>query len=523
MIVTPDPALRVLFLASEVAPYAKTGGLADVGGALPGVLQKLGAEVRVGLPFYQTIRQGGFPMERVFTGLKVPVGGQVLDATVYETQTADGVRVNFFDAGQLFDRPRLYGTPDADYSDNLQRFTFFCRAALLFAKEIGFRCDVVNCHDWQTGLVPAYLKTIYKDDPFFSRTASIFTIHNMAFQGVFPARDFGVCGLPAREFNIEGVEYWGNISLLKAGMVYADAISTVSVAYSREIQTPEFGFGLDGVLRKRSSDIYGILNGADYSEWDPALDSYILAHYDSRDISGKQRCKRDLIDRLGLSLVGSSLIGLDCGTGDRPLLCMMSRLTAQKGYDLLLPVIDDLIELGVSLVVAGEGDSRYEQALLEASLRHVGLMAVRFCFDEQMAHRILAGADMLLMPSLFEPCGLTQIYAMRYGTVPIVRATGGLDDTVEKYEASSASGTGFKFSPCDKKADKKADRIVDPKVDSKALLAEVQQAVNIYRSPNLWLNLMKNGMQVSFSKEDSGQKYMDLYRKVADQFSPYPH
>lgn len=481
-------SLRVWFLAPEVAPFAKTGGLADVAGSLPGALKKLGVDVGVALPLYRMVREGDFPIRRVYRGLKVPLGRETLECDILETATDQGVPVFLFDRGDLFDRSGLYGTAEGDYGDNLERFAFFSRAALLFAKEAGFQVDLVHCHDWQTGFAPVYLKTLYGRDPFFCQAASVFTIHNMGYQGLFPADRLSISGLPASEFHPEGFEYWGNISLLKAGLVYADAITTVSPRYSREIQTPEFGMGMDAILRNRSADLHGIINGADYHTWDPATDPHIAAQYSLGGMNGKRACKAALAQTLGL----------DHQCLPRPLLAVVSRLTVQKGHDLLLEILPDLAQLDVGLVILGAGERKYEEALTLLGQQYPERLAVRVGFDESLAHRIMAGADMLLAPSHYEPCGLTQIYALRYGTVPIVRAIGGFDDTIQQFDPSSGQGTGFKFL----------------EHEAGAVLDQIREAIQTYQDKAVWQQLVKNGMKADFSWDESARKYIALYEQV---------
>jgi starch synthase len=477
--------LKIWFLASEVAPFAKTGGLADVAGSLPASLKGLGMDVRVGLPFYQMAKNGGFETTSVLEGLEVPLGNRVLKGDILETSTQEGVPVYLFDGEGLFDRPGLYGSSRGDYPDNLERFSFFCRAALLFAEDKGLDFDVIHCHDWQTGLIPVYLKTLYRGDPFFSQCVSIMTIHNLGYQGVFPAERLPVCGVPESEFHPGGVEYWGKISLLKAGIMYADAITTVSPTYSREIQTPEFGLGMEGILKKRSADLYGILNGADYNTWDPAIDSHISAQYSTGDMRNKQLCKSHLISELGLHE----------RLADRPLLGMVSRLAAQKGSDLLVEIAQDLVKLNAGLIVLGAGEEKYESFLVKLEKEYPESIAVRIGFDEPLAHRIIAGADMLLVPSRYEPCGLTQIYALKYGTVPIVRATGGLDDTIEQFDPASGKGTGFKFI----------------EYEAEAFLDQIKRAVQLFEDGSGWMKLVENGMQSDFSWERSAHQYVSVY------------
>jgi starch synthase len=480
--------LSVWFLAPEVAPFAKTGGLADVAGALPGALKNLDVDVRVAVPLYRMVKEGDFPMQRFFSGLEVPLGNETLKCDILETGTDQGVPVYLFDRGDLFDRSGLYGTAQGDYSDNLERFAFFTRAALLLAKRAGLHFDVVHCHDWQTGLAPVYLKRLYREDAFFSSAASVFTVHNMGYQGLFPAEKLSVCGLPASEFHPEGLEYWGNISLLKAGLVYADAITTVSPRYSREIQTPEFGMGMDAILRNRSADLHGIINGADYHTWNPATDPKIPAHYGIGHMDGKRACKAALAHTLGL----------DPRFLARPLLAVVSRLTVQKGHDLLLEIIPDVVGLDVALVILGAGEQKYQQALGLLGQKYPERLAVRVGFDEDLAHQIMAGADMLLAPSRYEPCGLTQIYALKYGTVPVAPAIGGFDDTIVQFDSTSGQGTGFKFL----------------NHDPGTVLHQIREAVQTYQDKALWKKLVRNAMKADFSWTESARKYVALYEQV---------
>lgn len=483
-------SLKVWFLASEVAPFAKTGGLADVAGSLPGALKKLGVDVRVGLPFYRMAKQKNFPTSKAAAGLEVPMGDKILKGDVLETSTVEGVPVYLFDREDLFDRPNLYGTPEGDYYDNLERFTFFSHAALLFAKEAGLQFNVVHCHDWQTGLIPAYLKTLYREGSFFSDLSSVFTIHNLGYQGLFPADKLSTCGIPVSEFRPEGLEYWGQMSILKAGIVYADAITTVSPRYSREIQTPEFGMGMDDILRKRSDDLYGILNGADYTSWNPATDRHITDHYSLRNIRGKRNCKAGLVKELGLHR----------RFVDRPVLGMVSRLAAQKGSDLLVQIVEDVVGLDAGLVILGAGEEKYQALLLELASKYPESVAVTIGFDEGLAHRIMAGIDMLLVPSRYEPCGLTQIYALKYGTIPIVRATGGLDDTIQQFDQNSGEGTGFRFV----------------QYEAGAFLDQIKEALKVFEDRPGWMRLVKRGMREDFSWEKSAREYVALYEKVID-------
>lgn len=480
--------LRILFLSSEVAPFAKTGGLADVAGALPDALKRQGAEVSIALPFYRVTREGAFSVQPMVSGLRVPLGAATLTGRVLQAHTKEDVPVYLFEREDLFDRPNLYATSEGDYYDNLERFVYFSRAALLFLKHRGSPVDVIHCHDWQTGLVPAHLKTVYRDDPLFASTRTLFTIHNIGYQGLFPKEKLAVCGLPPGVLHMEGLEYWGQISLLKAGIVYADALTTVSPSYAREIQSPEFGLGMEGILQKRAKDLHGILNGADYGLWSPDKDPDIPYPYDEHRLEEKARNKEALLHEVGLK---ESL-------RDRPLFGMISRLSAQKGCDLLVQVMEEIIGMGAGVVILGSGEEKYQTLLEKAARRHPGDLSLRIGFDESLAHRIMAGADVLLIPSLYEPCGLTQMYALKYGTVPLVRATGGLDDTIVPFDPETGQGNGFKFGPY------KAD----------ALMGAVKEAASLYEVPATWRVLMRRGMAEDFSWDRSAQRYLDLYQSI---------
>ena len=480
--------LRILFLSSEVTPFAKTGGLADVAGSLPDALKRLGADVSIALPFYRVTEEAGFSPQLLFQGLQVPLGRATLTSHVLQTQTKEGVPVYLFQREDLFDRPNLYATPEGDYYDNLERFTHFSRAALLFLKQTGSPVDVIHCHDWQTGLVPAYLKTVYGDDALFASTATVFTIHNIGYQGLFPQEKLAICGLPPQVFQMEGLEYWGQISFLKAGMVYADALTTVSPSYAREIQNPEFGLGMEGVLQKRARDLHGILNGVDYERWSPDKDPDIPYPYDRHRPGEKARNKEALLNEMGLKEA----------LQDRPLFGMISRLSAQKGCDLLVQVMPEMVGLGAGLVILGSGEEKYQALLDDMARKHPEAVSLRIGFDESLAHRIMAGADILLIPSLYEPCGLTQMYALKYGTVPLVRATGGLNDTIVPFDPQAKQGNGFKFGP----------------YRAEALMGSVKEAVRLYQDPAAWQVLMANGMREDFSWDRSARRYLDLYESI---------
>jgi starch synthase len=481
--------IKVLFLSPEAVPFAKTGGLADVAGALPHALRHLGVEVEIMLPFYRVVREGGFQAHPLLKDLAVPLGDTELAAQVLGAKTAAGLSVYFIEREDLYDRPNLYGTPLGDYYDNLERFAFFAHAALETATTLSLKPNVIHCHDWQTGLVPALIKGPYRDSTSLGAPATVFTIHNLGYPGLFPADKLSLTGLSSDAFfHPEGLEYYGKISLLKAGVVYSDTVTTVSPSYAREIQTAEHGMGMEGILRLRRAHLHGILNGVDYGLWDPSQDRHISAHYSPRKLTGKKACKDALIQQMGL----------DPTLSKRPLLGMVSRLDVQKGLDLLVQILDDILSLDVGLVILGSGDEQIQQAIQQAAQRYPGRISLRIGFDEPLAHRIMAGADIFLIPSRYEPCGLTQMYALKYGTVPVVRATGGLDDTIVQFVSRTGRGNGFKFHP----------------YEAAAFLRAIQEAVALFTDLKAWRKLMANGMKADFSWEQSARKYLELYKSL---------
>ncbi|HVP48982.1 MAG TPA: glycogen synthase GlgA [Bryobacteraceae bacterium] len=469
--------IKVLMVASEATPFAKTGGLADVVGSLPGALRSFDCEVAVLIPRYRAIDLGS--ARRIYDSLPVWLGGVQHQTSLYQ---AGETPFYFLDAPALYDRDGLYGDSDGDYPDNAVRFAVLSRAALAVARRV-FRPQILHCHDWQSGLVPVYLRTVFACDPTFLGIKTLFSIHNLGYQGLFPPAVLPQVGLDRRVFNIKGLEFFGQVSLIKGGLNYSDALSTVSRKYALEIQTPEYGFGLDGVLRARSADLYAILNGIDYGNWDPQTDPYIAAQYSPGDLSGKRLCKQDLIGEFGLPELAVT----------RPLLGVISRLTPQKGTELLIEIAPQLVEEDLYLVVLGSGDPVYEEALQTVAAACPDRIGVRFGYDESLAHRIEAGADVFLMPSQYEPSGLNQMYSLRYGTVPVVRATGGLDDTIDE-------GTGFKFQ----------------EYSAEAFLAAVRAAAAAYQDRQGWEALMRRGMLKDYSWRASAAEYAALYQKVLD-------
>ncbi len=476
--------MKIAFLASEAVPYAKTGGLADVAASLAQTLALAGHEVKLILPYYRIV-ESRFPQLRVVKFDRAPSGKDRF--RVREDRVA-GATAFFIEKKEYFDRDRFYGSPDGDYPDNGERFAFFCRAALETLKAMDFSPDIIHVHDWQTAPALAYLKFGSDGRDYFRNTKSVFTIHNLAYQGLFERGILGRIGLPDRLFRMEDLEFFGRVNFLKAGILYADAVTTVSPRYAREIQTPEFGCGLDGLLRMRSATLWGILNGIDESAWNPSFDAGIAARFTSEDLSGKADCKADL----------AGLFGFPAASPDVPLIGMVSRLADQKGFDLLVESLSTLFAQDVRLIVLGTGETVIEEALKKSRERFPTRLGLRIAYDDSLARKILAGSDCFLIPSLYEPCGLTQMYCQKYGSVPIVRATGGLDDTVDDFNSATGAGTGFKFEAA----------------TSGALVEAVRRAVQAHRDKPQWEKIMRAGMRRDFSWNRSGESYLQLYRAL---------
>jgi starch synthase len=476
--------MRILMVASEAIPWAKTGGLADVVGALPRALVRLGHQVDVVIPRYRGINAG-----RAAGRVTVALGGRSADAPVFELDT-EGVRMLFVDQPEYFDRPALYGEGNRDYPDNPLRFAFLGRAALEWASASGDRYDVVHAHDWQAGLVPVMLGTTFARHALLGGTPAVFTIHNLAYQGTFGVEWLRPLGLGLELMRIDALEFWGRISFLKGGVTFSRVITTVSPRYAQEIQTPEFGFGFDGVLRYRSRDLVGILNGIDYDQWDPARDAHLPEPYTASNLQGKAAAKRAVLEAYGMPASEAGLA--------RPLIGMVSRMVDQKGFDLVAAVADDLARIDASVVVLGTGDRRYEEMWRALAARHGDRIGARIGFDEGLAHLIEGGADLFLMPSRFEPCGLNQMYSLRYGTVPLVRATGGLFDTVRNYDPRSGQGTGFTFD----------------EYSPRALLGTLRWALDIYEDRDAWRRIQQAGMREDNSWDARARQYVQVYERA---------
>ncbi|GFE57453.1 glycogen synthase GlgA [Geobacter sp. AOG1] len=477
--------MKILFVASEVAPFAKTGGLADVTGSLPVALKRLGHDVRIILPLYKTVGEGPFPIHKGRKSVEIPLGETLRKGFLRQSTSAD-IPVYLLENRFFFHRDHLYGTPAGDYPDNHQRFAFFCRGVLDLLKRMDFRPDILHCHDWQTALVPVLLRYAHREDPFFMSTATLFTIHNLAYQGLFPKTSLGEMGFDWSYFTIDRLEYYDQVNLMKGGILTADLVTTVSPSYCNEILSVEQGCGLEGVLAQRRDDLYGVLNGLDPEEWDPATDRHIFKTYTPAAPAGKAVNKRGLQKRLGLEVAP-----------DIPLVGMVTRLASQKGIDLLTAILPRLEgDENVQLVLLGAGDEAYHQLFEDFNARGVGNISLNIGYDSVCARQIYAGSDIFLMPSHYEPCGLGQLIALRYGAVPVVRKTGGLADTVFDGRDGSREPNGFTFD------DFTAD----------ALWEALQRALQSYRQRDAWKKLVRRGMSRDYSWQQSAGEYERLYR-----------
>ncbi len=518
--------MKILICSSEMVPFAKTGGLADVAGSLPFALSELGHEVRVAMPKYAVIDAKKFGLKKL-SALEVPIAHRTVKGALWEAKmggegSEEGelkakckmkdekcktqspppqseirnpkseIQVWFIGQEAYFNREGLYQEAGEDYRDNLARFTFFCRGVLEALKKLDWKPDVIHANDWQAALIPIYLKTLYAEDPFFKNVSTVFTIHNLAFQGTFESELLSLTGLSWDEFVPEKLEFYGKLNLMKGGIVYADVLNTVSRQYSKEIQTAELGCGLEGLLASRAHDLYGVLNGIDYDVWDPETDGLIARNFSPDDPKGKQACKAALQKESGLP------------KRDVPLIGIISRLTDQKGFDLIAEVIEEIMGLDLQLVLLGTGMPKYHKMFEQIGKQYPKKMGIHLTFDNALAHRIEAGSDLFLMPSRYEPCGLNQLYSLKYGTVPIVRATGGLADTIVDYtpqRAGRGTANGFVFR----------------EYSARALLVAIKRAVATYQDRETWKQLMRTGMTQDFSWRHSAREYVSLYRKASRQ------
>ncbi len=489
--------LNIAYVASEVAPYSKTGGLADVAGALPQELAALRNKVVLFSPRYSSVDRKKFELSEVrdFGALSVVVAGREYQFGLLKRNVkTPGLETYFIDNAELFGRNGLYQDPVTvkDYPDNDIRFVMFAKAVMVSLQKLGFKPDIVHVNDWQTAMVVAYLKTVERGNPFFAGTKSVITIHNVAYQGIFPAERFDRLGVDrSLLYPMSPFEFWGKVSLLKAGIVYADIVNTVSKTYAEEIQTSDdYGYGLEGVLHDRCKDLFGVVNGADYELWSPEKDKLIAKKYDADTLDGKEANKQKLL--LTSKLSKDRL--------DKPLIGAISRLASQKGFDLIEQVAKQLFALDFTFVLLGTGDKVYHRLFEGLQAKYPDRIKVNLTFDNELAHQIEAGADMFLMPSRYEPCGLNQLYSLKYGTIPVARKTGGLADTIIDETTNKGKGTGFLFE----------------EYTGEALLACVQQALAFYRNKRSWKSLMKRGMKKDFSWKKSAKEYLALYARALE-------
>ena len=462
--------MKIAMVISEVVPFAKTGGLADVGGALPLALEYCGHEIIVIMPGYLGIADAKIKINRVSEDISFSIIGK-------------NIKVYFLQNSLYFDRPGLYGDRNGDYTDNLERFTFFCRRGLDLLKEIDFKPDILHLHDWQASLMAVYLKTLYADNSFYNRIKSLLTIHNIGYQGIFAKDEFAKLGLSENLFSVNGLEFYDRINLLKGGVIFADFLNTVSPTYAKEIQTKEFGFGLEGLLKERKNVLSGILNGIDYSVWDPDTDKFILHNYSLRDLKNKAWDKEDLQKKCGLPVNAAV-----------PVLGIVSRLAEQKGFDIFADSLEEFCKMDAQLVILGTGDQKYHQILKGAVKKYPQNISLNLRFDDPLAHKIYAGSDIFLMPSKYEPCGLGQLISLRYGTIPLVFKTGGFADTINK-------NNGFVFTGYTKLE----------------LVKTIKQAISVFKNKTQWRRLVLNAMGCNFSWKASADKYSQLYVKTKEK------
>jgi starch synthase len=472
--------MNIIQIASEAVPFVKTGGLGDVAGALPLALAKEGHNVSIILPYYTAkISPKKFKLKEAKTSFKVSIENKDVEGELFTCKLAHNVTAYLIKQGRYFDRSELYQTTEGDYPDNAERFVFFARAALFVASQL--KPDVIHCHDWQSSLVPVYLKTIYKNHKSFEGIKSLLTIHNLGYQGTFPHTMMSLTGLGWEHFTFDKLESYGKLNFLKGGISFADAISTVSKKYAEEILTPEFGCGLENALVYRKNVLTGIVNGIDYNEWSPEIDEYLPGKFSPSNIAGKAVCKAKVQETFKLAQ-----------RPEIPLIGIISRLTAQKGFDLLEKAMPELMKMEIQLVILGTGEKKYHELLLNLAKEYPQKIAVRIAFDNSLAHQIEAGSDFFLMPSRYEPCGLNQMISLKYGTIPIVRATGGLDDTIHHAE------NGFKFTS----------------YAPQAMINCILEALSVFKNRVQWLALQKNAMMCDFSWNASAKEYINLYKRM---------
>ncbi|MBN3040580.1 MAG: glycogen synthase GlgA [Candidatus Omnitrophica bacterium] len=478
--------LEIVFVSPEVAPFAKTGGLADVAESLPKALAALDCQIKVFLPLYRQVKLQKLPLKLIKDNIKIKIKKTNLYFSLY-TFRDKGVNFFFIRNDRFFNRKYLYSTVKKDYPDNALRFAFFSQAVLAGLMHIRSRPDVIHCNEWQSALIPFYLKFLKHYLDYFKNTKTVFTIHNLIYQGLFSKKVMSEIGINKKFFNWKGLEFYGKLSLIKAGLIYSDALTTVSRGYAREILTWKFGCGLEGLLNMRKDRLYGIVNGVDYNQWNPKKDKFLKFNYDNKDLGSKLNCKKDLLKSLGLEVDPA-----------RPLLGNVSRLVPNKGIDIILESLDDIIKLNCCLVLLGLGNDDVNRRLKVLAKDYPKRIAVKVGFDNSLAHKIEAGCDIYLMPSRYEPCGLNQLYSLKYGTIPIVGAVGGLDDTIIDYRYDKKKGNGFKLKP----------------VNKREFLRALRYAVEMFADKKSWNKIVSRVMTSDFSWKKSAKEYIKLYRGI---------
>ncbi len=486
--------MKIAEVSSEIIPYAKTGGLADVVGTLPLYFEKAGHEISIFMPFYKSVRKSGIDIKLSDITFDIPLGDIEHTVTLWKHihNGSKNITIYFIQHDEYYDRDALYGTESGDYLDNAERFIFFSKAVIEAIKRLGLSIDIIHCHDWQAALIPVYLKTLFAHDGKYSSIKTVLTIHNLAYQGMFRQEEMKLTGLDMSLFNWKNLEHWGEVNFLKGGIVFADILTTVSKKYAEEIRTVEFGCGLEDTIKEYENKLYGIINGVDYSEWSPEIDNLIPHKYSVDDISGKALCKKHLQKNLKLPQTEVPLIGI------------ISRLAEQKGVDLLIVIMEDLMERDLQLVILGIGDEKYHQMLQEAVPKYNSKLSVNIMFDNKLAHEIEAGADIFLMPSKYEPCGLNQMYSLRYGTIPVVRETGGLADTIidaNEENLKNGTATGFTMKG----------------YFAAELLFAIDRALEMYKSRTQWRSLIRNAMKQDWSWEQSANQYEELFESILEK------
>ncbi len=479
---------RVVYVSAEVSPFAISGELADVASSLPKYLASMGMEVSVFMPKYRRPEIESLPKEKVWKDLLVPLGTEKVKGQVYKSELGK-YDIYFIENPKYFWRENVYGTGKGEYLDNDERFIFFNRAVLEFLLKSKMSVDIIHCNNWPTALIPVFLKTHYLHKHHFKKVATVLTLHNIAYQGEFPAETLSSAGLNWNDLNSKPFVYNGKFNFLRTGLMYSDILNTVSSSYRREILTEQHSFGLKDVLKNRKDVFFSIRNGIDYEVWNPETDPYIVANYTPANLKPKQRCKLDLIHEFGLSVSLKT-----------PLLGVVSYLSPQKGLDVLLEVMSQILEKDIGFVVLGRGEESYESRFKAVEERHPGKFSIKLEINPALAHKIAAGADIFLIPSLYEPCGLNQLYSFRYGTVPVARATGGLGETVKPFDVKTKKGNGFVFK----------------EFSSQALLEALEEALEYYAKPRLWQKIIRAGLRENFSWQSAARKYARLYQTASE-------